>query len=598
MQSTHLSFDKVDITGGFYSDKQRLIRDVTIQSVYDRFYETGRITAFEMNWKEGEPNKPHYFWDSDVAKWIESAAYLLEKKRDSKLEAEIDRLVDLIEKNRMDDGYFNIYYQLFCPDQRFISRGNHELYCAGHLLEAAIAYDHATGKGKFLSLMKDYMCLIEKMFKVEKAAAFTTPGHEELELALVKLYDYTKERRWLELSEFFINMRGIKEKKKGEYLHAGIYSQDHLPVREQFTAEGHAVRACYLFCGAADVAKRLNDDGLENAMKRVFDNITQRRMYLTGGIGSTCNGEAFEGDFVLPLDTAYAETCAAIALALFARRMSELEVDSKYADVVEKVIYNSLLSGLSLDGKAFFYENAQEISLSQRKLHKALGKDTHFPITQRLKVFDCSCCPPNITRFVASIGDFLYNVGNDTVFVNQYMQSVADLGNAKIEQITDYPYDGNITLKIDGKISDLALRIPAWHKGYSVYKNGEKLSVETEKGFFHIEDVENCEIKLELEIVPKFNFADERNEFCKGKTAITYGPFVMCAEGIDNGGNLDNVIVTDCSFRVEKGDVFGKVNVLLPAEKEGKPFELRLVPYYTFANRGETDMKTWFDQSF
>ncbi|MBQ3869898.1 MAG: glycoside hydrolase family 127 protein [Clostridia bacterium] len=586
MQSKCVPFENVDITGGFYAEKQKLVRDVTLGCVYDRFADTGRIGAFEMDYREGEPNRPHYFWDSDVAKWMESAAYLLRKKRDPELEAKVDHLVDCIEAHRMDDGYFNIYFQLFCPEKRFTDRDCHELYCAGHLLEAAIAYEKATGKGKFLSLMKDYMALIDRVFRIENSAGFSSPGHEEIELALVKLYDHTGEKKWLDLSEHFVNMRGRGQKPGKDSSHSK-YIQDHLPVREQLTAEGHAVRACYFYSAAADLAKRTGDEGLLKAADSLFDNITERRMYLTGSIGSTAAGEAFEGDYVLPLDTAYAETCATLSLALFARRMSELHDDAKYADTVERVIYNGFLSGLSLDGRSFFYENAQKIDLKNRK------EGVHYPITERVEVFGCSCCPPNVTRFIASIGDFMYNYNEDTVYVNQYMQSRAVIGGAAIEQITDYPYNGNVKIRVTGKINDLALRVPGWCGSYSIFKDGKAAAYDPVRGFAHLGAVENCEIALALEIKPEYRTADPHNEYCRNKAAITYGPFVLCAESVDNGGDLDGIKLTKEPPKVTKG--FAVLNLSVPVLKNGEPYELKMIPYYAFANRGTTDMSVWFD---
>ncbi len=583
MESKHVPFENVEITGGFYREKQKLNKNVTLGCVYDRFFETGRIGAFEMDYKEGEPGRPHYFWDSDVAKWIESAAYILQKERDPELEAKIDHLVDCIEKNRMADGYFNIYFELFCPEKRFTDRDCHELYCAGHLLEAAIAYEKATGKGKFLSLMKDYAELIDRVFRIEDSAGFSSPGHEEIELALVKLYDYTGEKKWLDLSKYFVEMRGRGQKPGKDSLHSN-YTQDHLPVRKQLTAEGHAVRACYFYSAVADLAKRLNDESLKETAKQLFDNITERKMYITGSVGSTAAGEAFEGDFVLPLDTAYAETCATLSLALFARRMSELEDDAKYADVIEKIIYNGFLSGLSLDGRSFFYENAQKIDLKNRK------EGVHYPITERLAVFGCSCCPPNVTRFIASVGDFLYNYNDETVYVNQYMQSRAEVNGAVIEQTTDYPYKGKITIKVTGRINDLALRIPSRCDSVSVDKDGA-----LKRGYYHLGVIENSTVTLDLELLPKYNFADERNEYCKGKAAVTYGPFVMCAEGVDNGGDLDGIKLTKEKAAVNFDGAFAGFDITAPALKNGEPYELKMIPYYAFANRGATDMSVWFD---
>jgi DUF1680 family protein len=268
--------------------------------------------------------------------------------------------------------------------------------------------------------MRKYADYIERVFMIEQSAAFATPGHEEIELALVRLWRCTGEERYLRLSEFFVNQRGCNPKDKpigGE----PRYAQDHLPAREQTTAEGHAVRAMYLYCAMADLAGELRDEGLLKACRALFGNITQKRMYVTGGMGSTYRGEAFTIDYDLPNETAYAETCAAIGLALFCRRMSALEPDSRYADAAERAIYNGLLSGVSEDGTAFFYENPLEIHPALRQKDTARpGGQERFPLTRRQKIFSCSCCPPNITRFVASFGDFLFARDADTLYVHHY----------------------------------------------------------------------------------------------------------------------------------------------------------------------------------
>ena len=581
MKNKYLPFDKIELSGGFFWQKQKLIRDVTLDSVYDRFSDTGRIGAFEMNYKEGEPNRPHFFWDSDVAKWMESVAYLTATEKMPEEEARVDHLVDCIERGRLENGYFNIYFEQIEPDMIFKNRDWHELYCAGHLLEAAVAYYKATGKRKFLDLMTDYMELIEKTFKTENSAAFSSPGHEEIELALVKLYDLTGEKRWLDLSLHFVNMRGRGEKPGLDSAHSD-YNQDHLPVREQFTAEGHAVRACYLYCAMADLALRCDDEGLKTACERLFDNIVERKMYITGGIGSTAAGERFEGDFVLPNDTAYAETCAALALALFARRMSLLSDDAKYADIAEKVIYNGFLSGLSLDGKSFFYENAQEINLSERKNRPG----THFPITERVEIFGCSCCPPNVTRFIPSIADFMYAYNDEVVFVNQYMNGTAHFDGFDIIQKTDYPFDENVNLTVTADVR-LALRIPFWCDDYTVCINGKAVNAAKVKGYVYIDTKKNDDISLTLEIKPKYNRADPRVPADKGLLSVSYGPFIMCAEGIDNP-HLNESTLTGTEIKVTEGK-FNLPAVLVPAD----PQPLYMIPYHAFANRGECDMKIW-----
>lgn len=610
MITKNISYEKVDITSGFWHDKQELIRKTTIWNVYKRFSETGRFSAFKMDWKQGMPNKPHYFWDSDVAKWLESVAYLTMKQREPELEAIVDEVVDDIERGRMADGYFNIYFQLFEPENRFKKRGCHELYCAGHLIEAAIAYDKATGKSKFLSVMKEYTALIKRIFMDEQSAGFDSPGHEEIELALVKLYDYTGDRQYLELALFFINKRGMKEKlPAGDNYNLGTNIQDHLPVREQFTAEGHAVRACYLYCALADLALREDDSRLKLAAERIFDNITEYKMYITGAVGSTKVAEAFEEEYRLPNDTAYAETCAALALALFARRLELLEPDSRYADCVERVIYNGFLSGLSLDGKSFFYENAQEIDLEQRRIIQEALRDKnalHYPITQRVEVFGCSCCPPNVTRFISSIGDFIYNYTNDAVYVNQYMESTAEIDGFTITQKTNYPYDGKITLTLTGKNTTLALRIPGWCRVYSLGKNGASVAAKLEGGYALVDISDGDEVTLDLGISVRRVKSNPRVMTNRGMSALCWGPFVMCLEGVDNGGSLTGVKLAGNNSTVGFDENLGLPCVFHPAIREtvsglysdvssAEPFTAKLIPYFAFANRGESDMRIWIE---
>ncbi len=601
-----LTYDKINITGGFWREKQELIRNVTIHNVYKRFSDTGRFDAFNMNWKEGDPNKPHIYWDSDVAKWLESVAYLTMKKREPELEAIVDEVVDKIEKGRMEDGYFNIHYILFKKDERFTRRQDHELYCLGHLIEAAIAYDKATGKRKFLSLMKDYVALVSKIFMDENRDAFITPGHEEIELALVKLYDHTGDKSYLELAEFFIEQRGTNEKgvDPDRDMLGSPYLQAHKPIREQNSAEGHAVRAVYLYSAVADLAERLGDESLKKAAETLFDNIINEKMYITGAIGSTRKGEAFEESYLLPNDTAYAETCAALGLALFARRMGLLDRDAKYADTVERIIYNGFLSGLSLDGKSFFYVNSQEIDLENRKVSRLEKK----PITQRVEVFSCSCCPPNITRFISSIGDFVYSYDNSTVYVDQYMESDAEFDGFSIEQKTNYPFDGNIKIKLSGADKKIALRIPSWCGKYEIKLNGKALNTELVKGYAMVDAKDGDEIGLDLELTVRHIKADCRVRHIRGFAAVTYGPFVMCMEGVDNGEHLGEVKLSGLDCRVDFDKKLGLPTIIHPAIREMgeglyfdvgsetvEKFDATLIPYFAFANRGETDMRIWIE---
>ena len=611
MANKQLTFDKVNITGGFWAERQETVRKTTIHNVYKRFKETGRFEAFKLNWKEGDPNKPHIFWDSDVAKWIESVAYLTLKQREPELEAIVDEVVDDIEKGRMADGYFNSCYQQFkTPEERFTIRRDHELYCAGHLLEGAIAYDFATGKGKFLSLMKDYMLYIKKRFIDDGDTAFKTPGHEEIELALVKLYDYTGERVWLDMALWFIDNRQCTDEECDHKEYDAAYSQSHLPVREQFTAEGHSVRAVYLYCAMADIAERTGEEALKNACEKLFDSIVNEKMYITGAIGSVYKaGEAFEEEYRLPNDTAYAETCAALGLALFARRMSRLDADAKYADTVERVIYNGFLSGMSLDGKSFFYENAQEIDLYQREFLKntpASTKKLHMPITQRVEVFSCSCCPPNITRFIPSIGDFIYNYTDDTVYVNQYMESEADMDGIKLSIKTNYPYDGKITFKLCGGSRKVAFRIPEWCKSWNLTKNGARVPADVVKGYAFV-SADCCdEFVLDLAMEVRVVRASSHVLTNRGQAAVCYGPFVMCMEGIDNGGWLGSVRLVG-NFELSFDSELSLPAIFCDAVREepislysdcvvSEPFRGKLIPYFAFANRGESDMRIWLQK--
>ncbi len=604
-----ISFDKVNISGGFWKERQELVRNTTVHAVYDRFKESGRFDAFKLDYKEGDSNRPHIYWDSDVAKWMEAVAYLTAKKREPELEAIVDGLADDIERGRTDDGYFNIWHQLFRPGKRFYERDNHELYCAGHLLEAAVAYDKATGKDKLLRLMKDYMRLVKKIFITEKSAAFATPGHEEIELALIKLYDHTGEREWLDMAIYFIEARG-GDKDIPDPNFGAVQTQSHLPVRQMKSAEGHAVRAMYLFTAMADIAERTGDNELFEICRNLFANVTEKKMYITGGIGSSYTaGEAFDEEYRLPNDTAYAETCAALALALFAGRMSALDADSRYADTVERVIYNGFLSGISLDGRSFFYENANEIDLGQRERIKntqASTKNMHFPITKRVELFYCSCCPPNIARFIPSVGGFVYSSCGERIYVHQYMESDAEIDGVTVVQKTDYPYSGRIDITVNGGKRTLALRIPAWCDEWTVSKNGTASDAAVEKGYAVIDVCDGDTITLMLTLKAQVVKASPDVVADRGLSAVTYGPFVMCMEGIDNGGVINDVRVTSREFtKAFDGDLgtfvleTSAVHEYPAAQYSSKlvstPFTARFIPYYAFANRGETNMRIWVD---
>ncbi len=606
----YIDFSHIKITGGFWKHKQDMLKNSTIKAVYDRFSDTHRFDALKCDWKEKGEYEAHIFWDSDVAKWIEGVAYVLEQERCPELEKLVDNAVKDIVNNMDVNGYFNSYYLTTRQDDRFKHRSAHELYCLGHFIEAAVAYDKATGKDALLNAMCRYTDYVERVFKIEKSADFVTPGHPELELALVKLYRHTGEKRYLELAKFFIDEHGNNEVEKGKSLYGEIfesnYNQDERAIKERDTIDGHCVRAFYLLSGVADIAAIYGDKELENACRRCFYNAVNKRMYITGGTGSTYIGESFTIDYHLPNRTAYAETCAAISLVMFARRMQQFGNESVYADIVERTMYNGVLSGVSMDGKAFFYENPLFIDPDFNNVNPSTRDKERFPITERVEVFECSCCPPNIVRFLASVAGYMYSYDNETLYVDQYIDSVADNGEFYIKQATNYPADGDIKIECKSDKKYIALRIPAWCTSFDINCN-----YIMKNGYAVIENTENMVIELKLNMPAVLVASHRRVHENAGKVAVMRGPVVYCAEGVDNGEDICSVVLkADNKFRLAENDFLLpslRVNALRPKIYEelyhviGADFEeisLKLIPYYAFANRGTSEMVVWFNRGF
>lgn len=608
-----ISFEKTEL-GGFWCEKQKLNSTVTVYSVYNRFHDTGRFDAFKCDWHEGAPKKPHIFWDSDVYKWIESVAYIISKSPNERLEKIADETISLIKKNRTKDGYYNSYYLVTDVNKRFSERDNHELYCLGHMIEAAVAYYNATKKRELLEVAEDYVSLVEKIFVKEKSAAFDTPGHEEIELALIKLYKCTKNERYLSLARHFVNTRGTSEKDRVAegFLREPLYSQSHLPVRKMTEALGHCVRGVYLYSAMADLARIDGDAELFKACDALFDNMVNKKMYITGGLGSARIGEAFSEAYDLPNSLAYSETCAAIGLALFCRRMSLIKPDSKYDDVAEKALYNAMLAGCSLDGKSFFYENPLEINLAERKnILKYRCKEQRFSITQRKEVFDCSCCPPNYTRFIASLGDFLYSTDENTVYIHHYCAGNSSFDGISISQKTDYPENGNVKISVSGlKGKRLALRIPSWSKKTKVRLNKMPVTTTPENGFLYMDITEDtAETELDFDMTVRLIEGNPLLQNSLGRVALTRGPVVYCLEGIDNPTPLRSLAVcTKLNATVTKSDFFGLPTIEADGVKREPftglyreyrnattPVRLKFIPYACFANRGESDMLVWMN---
>ncbi|HBA50861.1 MAG TPA: hypothetical protein DCZ91_24305 [Lachnospiraceae bacterium] len=571
------------------------------------------------------------FQDSDFSKWIEAVGYSLTQHPDPELEKTADEAIDVVCAAQQEDGYLDTYYIINGRDKTFSNlRDHHELYCFGHLAEGAVAYYEATGKDKLLRAAQRFADYIAEYFGEEEGKCKGYPGHEIAEMALVRLYRATGETKYLKLSRFFVDERGKQPYyfdrehpeavKKGEEKELRYqYHQAHLPVREQDEAVGHAVRAVYLYSGMADVAQLTGDDGLYHACETLWNNIVNEKMYITGGIGGTHVGEAFSYAYDLPNDTAYAETCASIGLVFFARRMLQMKPDSKYADVMERALYNGILSGMALDGKSFFYVNPLEVN--PEACHKDERKFHVKPVRQ--KWFGCACCPPNLARLLSSIGSYAYTENKDTLFVHLYMGSVLTkkVAGQDVDVCieSDFPWNGNVKVRVRAKGSSfkLALRIPEWCGSYTV-KGAETARTRTKDGYLYVEkdweEEEVLELCFPMEVRLMAANANVREDI--GRAAVTRGPIVYCLEEADNGKDLHLVSIDTASVSVSGPAVQDETVCQVPVktielpgfrqekpEGQGlyipwsagqkKPVRLKLIPYYMWANRGENEMQVW-----
>lgn len=590
------------------------------------------------------------FQDSDFSKWIEAVAYSLTQYPDPELEKIADGAIDIVCAAQQDDGYLDTYYIINGKDKIFTNlKDNHELYCFGHLTEGAVAYYQATGKDKLLKAAERFADYIANYFGEEEGKCKGYPGHEIAEMALVRLYEVTGEERYLQLSEFFINERGtlpyyfdieqnlkLTEKEKNELRHQ--YHQAHLPVRQQDEAVGHAVRAVYLYSGMADIARITGDETLYKACETLWDNITNQKMYVTGGIGGTHIGEAFSFSFDLPNDTAYAETCASIGLVFFARRMLEIAPKAKYADVMERALYNGILSGMALDGKSFFYVNPLEVN--PESCHKDERKFHVKPVRQ--KWFGCACCPPNIARLLSSIGSYAYTENEDTLFVHLYMGSILTKKikdqDVDVQIQSEFPWNGKLKITVRAKGTDfkLALRVPGWCDSFTLQYDGQTLHgltdkdadasvvdfkrIERKDGYLYISgfDQEEETITLDFPMEPQWIVANPAVREDAGKVALQRGPIVYCLEERDNGADLHLLSVDPTkqpvpfNMKIQEEEVIalkaqGQRVIQDSSDPDGgqsalyaeyyvpekESIELVYVPYYTWANRGENEMQVW-----
>ncbi len=617
------------ICDGFWTRYQDLVCDTVIPyqrqvltdavpgAVKSHAIENFRIAA---GLAEGE----FYGWvfqDSDVAKWIEAAAYSLARRPDPALEADLDELIAIIGKAQGEDGYLNTYFTLGNQEKRWTNlQEAHELYCSGHMMEAAVAYFEATGKTSLLEIMKKNADCIASVFGRGKRRGF--PGHPEVELALVRLFDATGERKYLELAEYFLEERGTQpnfyvwEKENRDWTvwnsdpNDTAYTQNDAPVRQQKHAIGHAVRAVYLYTGMAAVARKTGDEGLANACRRLWDNITQKRMYITGGIGSTHVGEAFTADYDLPNDTVYAESCASIGLIFFARQMLQLEADSRYADTMERALYNCVLAGLSLDGKRFFYVNPLEVNPDYA------GKiETHRHVLPvRPPWHGCACCPPNIARLLASLDRYAWHENEDAAYCDLFIGGEYRLDGGSVRVKTAYPYGDQIRYVIKGDIrKKIALRIPAWSETWSITVNGRSVCPEISHGYAMLTGLgDGDEVVLRLDLTPRKCYAHVLVRENQGGVCLQRGPLVYCLEGVDNPFDLRAVrIAAQSEIRVLPWEEL--LGGIVPLEADGfvlrgeealysferpkpSPARLKLIPYYAWCNRGENQMTVWMKE--
>ncbi len=644
-----ISYKNVSISDSFWTKYRNLVRDEVIPYQWDALNDriegaapSRAIRNFRI--AAGEEDGEFYgyiFQDSDVAKWLEAVAYSLASSPDPELERLADETIELLGRAQQPDGYLNTYFTIKHPDRRWENeRDNHETYCAGHLIEAAVAYYETTGKTQLLNIVCKLADHIDSVYGEEEGKLRGYPGHQEIELALMRLYEVTGEERYADLSRFFINERGrephfFKEEaeRRAErhgresllaegyynlYKHNYEYNQSHLPVREQGHAVGHAVRAVYMYAGMADVAAKTGDVALLEACRRLWDNVTQRQMYITGGIGSNHDGEAFSFDYDLPNDTAYTETCAAIGLVFWAHRMLHLDPDGKYADVIERALYNGTISGMSLDGKSFFYVNPLEVWPEACK-----RPDKMHVEKVRQKWFGCACCPPNLARMIASLGKYIYSQDESTVHVHQYIGSETTVGltgqQVRLSLESNYPWDGQIKLTVTpehkGEFS-VAVRIPGWCEGASVFVNGQKVSADDRprKGYLKLTREWNAGdvISLDFPMPVERIYANPNVRTNTGKVAIQRGPIVYCLEQADNGEILPDISLpenAELSARFEpdrlggvtvvtaeaiRGDSTGWDTKLYGKKKRSKhAAPIQAIPYFAWANRGEGEMLVW-----
>jgi len=582
-----LAFNKVHIKDRFWASRIKTTQDVTIDYCLNKCEETGRIDNFVKAATGVGEFQGIYFNDSDVYKVLEGAAYTLMLNRDAKLEARVDAIIDKIAAAQREDGYLLCYF-IMGMGERWTDMEKHEMYCAGHLMEAAVAYYQATGKDVLLGVAKRLADHFDNTFGPGKR--HWVPGHQEIELALVKLYKVTGEERYLKLAHWLLEERGHGHGKgviwdSGNFADGAAYCQDDKPVSQQERVSGHAVRAMYMYTGMADVAAQMGSKDYLDALGKLWRNVALQNMYITGGIGPSKHNEGFTEDYDMPNATAYCETCASVAMVYWNDRLNNLWGKSVYADVLERAMYNGALAGVSISGDKFFYVNP----LSSDGSH------------HRQDWFDCSCCPTQVSRFMPSIGGYVYRMSGSGLYINLFVESDAEMDFAGeplvVSQRTAYPWDGAVEIKltkVSGGLKYIALRLPGWCKSFTVKLNDTSPKVYTRDGYLIIETDwhENDTIVYTMDMPVEKMQADSRIKANNGLVAIQRGPLVYCVEAVDNPNIKTAYISDDAVFSTEfDADLLGGVMVVNVHNPAG-PL-LRMIPYYAWDNREAGAMEVW-----
>lgn len=579
-----IDFSHVKINDNFWSPRLSKHVSATLPVCIDQIEnQTGRIRNFENAAKGEGEHSGIFFDDSDVYKALEGMAYSLINNPDPELEKKADEWIDKFAAAQQPDGYINTFYTLTGLDKRWTNMDKHEMYCAGHMIEAGVAYYQATGKRKLLDVcirMTDHM-----VSQFGPGKRHWVPGHEEIELALVKLYQTTQEQKYLDFAYWLLEERGHGHGTMGdEGKWDPVYYQDIVPVRRLTDISGHAVRCMYLYCGMADVAALKNDTGYIAAIDRLWDDVVHRNMYITGGIGSSRDNEGFTEDYDLPNLDAYCETCASVGMVLWNQRMNQLTGDSKYIDILERSLYNGALAGISLGGDRFFYVNPLE------------SKGDHH----RQEWYGCACCPSQLSRFLPSIGNYIYASSDDALWVNLYIGNTGQIRIGETDilltQETDYPWDGSVKLTISTSQpleKEIRLRIPNWCKTYDLSINGKRINVSEKKGYAVIKDWKSQDvIALDMDMPVEIVAADPHVKENFGKRAIQRGPLVYCMEEIDNPEYFDQIQLSP-STTFQTAFVSDILNGIKTIKTNGRAQSATFIPYYAWDNRKAGKMRVW-----